>query len=207
MHSYDLFKGYFSPEKEQRLRISQLERKVSEKTIQLAQAQMQYIDLQQELAQTLPPLDNIEKSVRKFPVRNIASISQVKIDGIDMSSAVMERAKAEFRNKDYQLAIQSFKSMVEKYPGSVKVAEAHFFIAEGLFLLQKYPDCLEVIEKMMTQFPENELTGFIMLRMGQILQVKNRSEEAAEVFKTVADNFRSNYELKSQAEKLEKAVE
>ena len=207
MQSYMVFEKHFSPEKSQQKKIAKLERQITESKILLAQAQLQYADLQQELAEAMPPLQSIEKTVRKFPLRNIASVSQVKIEGIDLSGVIMERAKSEFRKKDYALAIQSFKNLIEKYPASVKVVEAYFFVAESLFLSQKYPDCLEVIDKMMVQFPEHELTGFIMLRMGQILQQKNRPDEAIEVFRTVEVNFKSNFELRDQAIKLAKAVE
>lgn len=207
MHSYQLFQLHFSPVEEQKHKISKLERQLSEKNILLAQSEAKYVDLQQELAQALPPLESIEKSVRKFPVRNVASISQTKIETMDLSSVIMERAKSEFRNKDYNLAIRSFREVIEKYPGSIKTTEAYFFIAESLFLTQKYPDCLDVVDKMMSQFPENELTGFIMLRMGQIMQMKNRPEEAAEVYRTVSNRFAQNHELKTQAERLEKTVE
>ena len=66
---------------------------------------------------------------------------------------------------------------------------------------------LDVIDQMMAQFPQHELTGFIMLRMGQILQIRNRVEEASEVYRLVGHNFPSNHELVSQAGVLAHGLE
>jgi hypothetical protein len=55
---------------------------------------------------------------------------------------------------------------------------------------------------MVTQFPDHELTGFILLRQGQILISRHRPEEAGEVFHLVKTKFSYNHELSSQADKL-----
>jgi TolA-binding protein len=87
------------------------------------------------------------------------------------------------------------------------VIQAYFFWAESLYMNHQQQECLDVVDQMMTQFPDHELTGFIMLRMGQILQERSRTEEAAEVFKVVRQNFAGNVELKTQADKLLRAIE
>ncbi len=82
------------------------------------------------------------------------------------------------------------------------VTQAYFFWAESLFLRGEQKACLDVIDQMIDLYPDHDLTGFIMLRMGQILQLRSRTEEASEVYRTVMQSFASNHELHSQAEKL-----
>jgi TolA-binding protein len=49
------------------------------------------------------------------------------------------------------------------------------------------------------------LTGFILLRMGQISQLNDQPTEAKEIYKTVLNTF-SDKKLKEQAQKLYEGV-
>ena len=87
------------------------------------------------------------------------------------------------------------------------IPEVLFFQAESLFLLSDYVESLKVMDQLMMQFPQNELTGFIMLRMAQIMQARNQNEKAAEVYSLIMDRFKSSRDLKQQAEKLLASLE
>ena len=56
-------------------------------------------------------------------------------------------------------------------------------------------------------YPDNELTGFIMLRMGQIFESRERKNEALEVYRVVMDNFKDSADLKTQAGMLARKLE
>ena len=64
----------------------------------------------------------------------------------------------------------------------------------------------EVIDEMVLQFPDHELTGFILLRLGQISEHNNQIEEAQEIYRTVANHFPQK-PLKQQALVLLKSLE
>lgn len=202
MQSYHLFQEFFSPEKNHLKQISTLKQTVEEKDLRIAELENQIFDYQQQVAATLPALKKIKKKPETLQLRSLASVSQKPIEAFQMSDLLAERARAEFRKGDYAGAAHSFSTLTQKFPTSPLAIQAYFFWAESLFLSQKHQECLDVIDQMMTQFPDHELTGFIMLRMGQILQTRSRAEEAEEVFRTVKKNFASNHELKVQAEKL-----
>lgn len=200
MQSYSAFQRYFSPVKEQSEEISALKRSLAVKKIELAKYQNEILDFQHSIAQ---------KSINSNG-RSIASVPSMKSSveySLDLSGMVLERAKAQFRSKEYSLAIESIKELLHKYPASASQVEAHFFLAESLFLSARGPECLDIIDKMMTQYPESDLTGFIMLRMGQILHKQGRNDEAAEVYHVVENSFEGNFELRQQAQKLGKALE
>jgi TolA-binding protein len=207
MQSYFMFQDYFSPHWDDLRRISELKREVEEKNLKIAELENQIVDFQQSVAAELPALRKIEKTPKTFQLRNLASVTQKPIDAFEMSGTLSEKARAEFRRGDFKAAAKSFARLTEKFPTSPVVVEAYFFWGESLYMSGRHQECLDVVDEMMTLFPDHELTGFLMLRMGQVLQARNRSEEAAEVFKVVGKNFASNHELKVQAEKLIQTVE
>lgn len=207
MQSYFLFERHFSPHKDDQKKIAELKEVIEEKNLRISQLENQLVDFQQEVAAQLPALKKISPTPKTFQLRSLASVTQKPLDAFDISGVLSEKARAEFRSGDFKNAAKSFASLTEKFPTSPVVIQAYFFWAESLYMSQQQQECLDVIEKMMTQFPEHELTGFIMLRMGQILQARSRTEEASEVFKLVSQNFASNHELKLQAEKLTKSVQ
>jgi TolA-binding protein len=207
MRAYSSFQNYFSPVTEQAHLISELQRELAVQKIQTASYQREVIDIQQQYALELPALDSLEKNQQNFRLRSIASVVQSPSQMMDLSPVILERAKSQFRNKEYDLAIGSLNELMSKYPGTPLQAEINFFLAESYFMLGRTEQTLGVVEKMMTQYPQNELTGFIMLRMGQILQKQQRHDEAAEVFRVVSRVFAFNQELKKQAQVLESAIE
>jgi TolA-binding protein len=207
MQGYFLFERHFSPHKEDQKKIAHLQEALEQKELHVAQLENQIVDFQQEVAVQLPALKKIDGTPRTFHLRSLASVTQKPLDGFEMSGPLSEKARAEFRRGDFKSAANSFSSLTQKFPTSPLVIQAYFFWAESLFMNQQQQECLDVIDQMMTQFPEHELTGFIMLRMGQILQNRSRTEEAAEVFRVVGKKFAFNHELKVQAEKLFKSIE
>ena len=104
------------------------------------------------------------------------------------------------------LLIQYFEKVIEKFPASVHVVESLFLTAESYFLLGQYPACLSVVEIMMEQFPESDLTGFILMRMAQIYNMRGETEQAIEVYRTIIRQFQHNG-LKAQANAALKELE
>lgn len=207
IQSYALFQNHFSPHKDDQKKIAELNNLLEKEKLQRILVQNQLSDYQQEIAANLPEFESIAKGSDQYQLRNLASVSQAPIDGFDLSKSLSERAKAEFREGQFDQAVKSFAELTKKYPSSPLVAESYFFMGESYFMLQKPQDCLDVVDKMMNHFPEHELTGFLMLRMGQILQSQGRSHEAKEVFSLVSEKFAYNHELKDQAKSLERSAE
>ncbi len=207
MQSYALFQNHFSPHKDDQKMISELKNSLEKEKLQRILTQNQLSDYQQQVAAQLPEFEEINKGSESYQLRNLASVSQAPIDGFDLSKTLSERAKAEFRDGKLDQAVKSFSLMIKKYPTSPLVPESYFFMGEAYFMMQNPQDCLDVVDKMMNHFPEHELTGFLMLRMGQILQSQGRSDEAREVFSLVSQKFAYNHELKDQARKLELSAE
>ena len=127
-------------------------------------------------------------------------------EALDLSPALYERAKKNFKSKNYDKAIEEFYKLLNQYPLSLYSIEARFFIAESYFLKKDYRSSIEEIEQMVTQFPHHDLTGFILLRLGQISESNNQVEEASEIYKMVTENFK-NEDLRKQAKKMIQNIE
>lgn len=207
MHSYHRFTEYFSPEKDLRMQVSRLEHDVSKEKLKLALAENQMRDIQYEIASVSPVLTQQLGLNQRAEVRKLASVAAKGNPPLDYSSALMDVAKKYFNEKNYEQAVRAFSQVISQYPASAHVIEAQFFLAESLFLTSKFSESLDVIERMMGQFPDSELTGFIMLRMGQIFEERGRKEDAILVYKTVQNAFSYNKSLLSQAETLESKVQ
>jgi TolA-binding protein len=206
MHSFHRFQNYFSPEKDLRRQISRMDADLARQKLQVALAENQLRDYQYQVAQVLPEQLSKAKNSEKYQLRSLASVSRKSFDAFDFSGGLMDEAKNKFNQKRYDQAIKTLKTLMDQYPASPRVIEAHFFMAESLYLLGKTQECLDVIEQMMAVFPDHELTGYIMLRMGQVLEERSRLDEATSVYETVQNSFADNKLLAQQAAQLEKNV-
>lgn len=206
MESYFIFQEHFSPLKENQEKISFLKKQVELEKLQVAELQAQMYDFEQQVALQVPALQQIEKSPKSLALRTLASVTQKPLNGFELSGILNQRGQSEFRNKEFSQAGKTFHTLIQKYPTSPLVIQAYFFWAESLYLSGQSQECLDVIDQMISLYPDQELTGFIMLRMGQLLQSRNRSGEAGEVYRTVLQSFASNAELRSQAQSLIQTV-
>jgi TolA-binding protein len=202
---YGVLVGHFNGHQKYEIQISALNKKVEKEQFNNSLLSYQLKDFQQTVAQALPDNKTLQA---KFEVSNLASAvrSPASESAIDLSPIIFERAKKYFTQQSYDKAIKEFNNLLDKYPLSSHGVEAHFFIAESYFLKKDFRNSLATIDDMVTQYPDNDLTGFILLRMGQISEINNQVDEASEVYKTVLKNFK-NEDLRKQARKLAQSVE
>ncbi|MGZ3772315.1 MAG: tetratricopeptide repeat protein [Bdellovibrio sp.] len=202
---YSIFVGYFDGHERYEKSLSSLQEQVDKEKLNNSLLTYQLNDFQQAVAQALPDEKQLQA---KYALRTLASVVRMpsSIETLDLSTAYYEKSKKFFVDKNYDKAIPEFYSLLEKYPLSKHIVEAHFFIAESYFLKNDFRNSLAEIDKMVTHYPDHDLTGFILLRMGQISEMNNQTQEAAEVYRAVLKNFK-NETLKKQAQMLVKNIE
>jgi TolA-binding protein len=96
--------------------------------------------------------------------------------------------------------------LLKSFPDSIHGPEARFLLVEGYFQSNDYEACIEVVEQMIRLYPESELTGFSLLRLAKIYERRDRIEDAAEIYRSISQNF-TQAELKRQAELSLRAVD
>lgn len=167
----------------------------------------QLAEYRQHVATLIPDVMKGMNEQEAYPLRQLASVSSGGGDviRIERASGIFEKAKVAFRDKDFEKSNQLLASLIARYPDSVHIAEAHFLLAEGQYQLKDYSAAINTIEKMVDLFPENELTGFALLRLGHIYELQDRVEDAGDIYKAVLANFKQP-DLVKQARMSLKAV-
>ncbi len=201
---YNKFVAYFGTHNELEVRVVELEKELEQQKAENKLLTYQLKDFQQAVAAMLP---EHQDKISSYTQKNLADAVRLPASDskIDLSSALMEKGKSFFSAGKYDKALGEFAKVKENYPLSAYSVEAQFFLAESYFLKTDYEKSLAAIADMVELYPENVLTGFILLRMGQISQLNDQPTEAKEIYKTVLNTF-SDKKLKEQAQKLYEGV-
>lgn len=148
-------------------------------------------DFKGQVAAVLPHELSQADAKNQYPLRQLASVvTQQGALQIERASGLLDNGKAKFRLGEFDESNSILYSLIAKYPESVHIAEAYFLLAEGQFQSKDYEASIATIEKMISLFPENELTGFALLRLGRIYEIQDRLEDASDIYKSVIANFK-----------------
>lgn len=207
--AHALIRETVSPAKVLSERLARVEKEKKEAELRERLATYQLLDFQQQVATLIPNALPKGKwdDPESYPLRRLASVVTSTDElVIERASGLFERAKKAFRDKKYGEANRLLENLIEDYPQSTHVIESHFLLAEGQFQLKEYEASIATVEKMVSVFPDSELTGFALLRLGRIFEVQERFEDAADIYRAVLANF-NGAELVKQAQSSLKAVE
>lgn len=188
------FKHYYSGIEEAKQEIKSLQEELVLQAELNSLYQFKFSEFKQEVASVL--VDYSPDKSLPFSTENkgreLASVLSVSVPEKAISGLVEERinrAADAFDEGNYALAIELSDGIVKDSPVSSNLIRAYFILAESLYQTRKFSESLEVTNKMMELFPEHDLTGFSMLRVGQILLTRQRQKDAAFTFRLVADTF------------------
>lgn len=202
--SYGEFAGHFNSGWELKRDVQVLNEKLNDSEFRVSLLQHQMKDLEQTVAGEIPK-GKLNKSDKMYDL-GLSLRAPASIEPLDFSAVVLERGKKYFTAGKYDVAGKEFEKLKNQFPSSAYQIQARFFLAESLYLQHDFKKCTEVIDEMVLQYPDHELTGFILLRLGQISEHNNQVEEAQEIYRTVATHF-SQKPLKEQALVLLKSLE
>lgn len=205
--SYATFVEYFQSGYEIKGQIHRLESKIKNLDTQKKVVENRLIDLEQTVAEVLPSQSKMIAD--RWDTRSVALSQQLRspasLHPINLSQAVFERGKKYFSQGKYNLAFREFENVREKYPTSDRVVESTFLMLESSFLLKDFKKTADLADFMVTQYPDNPLTGYGLMRLAQVSELNNQFDEAAALYRIVADNF-SDQKLKEQAVIFEKRI-
>lgn len=198
--SYRLFADHYSDEHELVKNISQLKQEKEREKLQTELVRAELEDFRGFAIKSLGQKQALAWEEKQWlhSARSPASVSVVSNE-VHSRTALMQ-AKKDFQNQQFTDSALKLKKLIDEYPLSRDIIETHFLLAESYYLSGQFEQSLDVIDQMMALFPDSELTGFIMLRMGQILERKNRRDEAIEVYQVVEEQFPKSRELQSQVD-------
>jgi TolA-binding protein len=198
-----------------RSEVSELKRSAQEEQLKAQLAQYQLEDYEQYVATVLPnefkayaaSSENLQ--ARLAPLRSLASIgphSAAADIQIERASSLYERGRQAFASKKFDESNEIFTKLLSLYPSSIHAPDSYFLLAEGQFQSNDFEDTIKTIGTMVSLFPENELTGFALIRLGKIFESQERLEDAVDVYKAVLKSY-PKVALQKQAQACLKAVQ
>jgi TolA-binding protein len=192
------------------LRVAKLERDVGQFRLAAELARYELMDWRQHVATLIPSaLEGARDDGTAFPLRTMASIAAGDVESrleIEPATSQFERAKSAFRENRFEVASEGFKALLETFPSTRYGVEARFLLSEAQFQKKDYDGAVDTIEGLVAHFPESEMTGFALLRLGQIFEIQDRREDAAEVYRAVLKTY-TNADLIAQSGRLLRAAE
>lgn len=206
--AHALFKEHLSPVRFLEAKLERAEREKRESDFRSQLAAYQLADYQQQVATLLPDvLKTLPANEKNYPLRQLASVVTSNDSlAIERASSLMEKGKGMFRKQEYGDSNRVFEDLINRYPDSVHIIEAHLLLAEGQYQLKEFEASVATIERMIDLFPESELTGFALLRLGAVFEAQDRLEDAGDIYKAILANFNES-ELQKQARASLKGVQ
>ena len=103
-------------------------------------------------------------------------------------------------------AIDGLRGLIRDHAYSAYINEAMFLIVESHFRLREYDAVTEWVNRMLEVYPESELTGYALIRLGKGYENRDRHDDAIEIYQTVLKVFPSR-DLASLARRSLRATE
>ena len=169
----------------------------------------QFAEFKQEVAYLLPESKEIEKT-QNMQLRGLASVLPMKrADKIylrESADTLIKSGKALIKQRDYAQGVKLLQRLLDHHPDSLHVIEAHYLIIEAYHQQGNHASVLKWTEKMVEIFPENLLTGYALLKAGQVYERDGRYSDAIDVYRTVVSAY-SDKGLVTRAQKAVKKLD
>lgn len=190
---YAEVREFYTPVKMYQNKISSLELKIKKERFEHLLTSYEFIDFRTHVATLLPEkIKEKGPGEKSYQLRNLASVVQKsENDNISIirGHRLFEDGKKFFRQKKYSEAVKAFSVLITRHSYSAHVPEALFLLAEASYVLRDYEDCNLYVNKLIDLFPDNELTGYAMIRLGKVFEEQQRFDNAIEIYQTVIKSF------------------
>jgi TolA-binding protein len=192
---YTELREFYSPAKRLSSEVHALEEKIREERFKRLLLSYEFQDFRNEVATVLPKAireNGGDEAEKTFPMRSLASVVQSRSNenlNIEKARIIFSKAKKYFRDKKYSEASSAFANLIKSHPYSADLPEAMFLLVESQYQLHHLDICISWINQMIELYPDNELTGYAMVRLGKIFESQERHEEALDIYRTVLKSF------------------
>ncbi|MEY4616678.1 MAG: hypothetical protein RJB66_1638 [Pseudomonadota bacterium] len=199
------FDRHFNGMKEARTEITHLKKSIERANVRTEVVQWRFDLFKQEVAKSAPSLMKMTPPESQQAVRGLASVVQAAPEEFLMLAqfeASIDDLRTLFEKQRFKEVIRKSKNILELNPVSSSLVVVYFMLAESYYQEHALEECFAIAQQMIQLFPEEEKTGYVLLRVGMFLKEKNRLEEAKNMFSLVAHAFEQNKELKNRSEKF-----
>lgn len=117
--------------------------------------------------------------------------------------AAYQRAFVMGLQRNYQGKIDALDKLMQAYPNSHYYDDALFEKSRSLVMLNRESDAVNVLNKLISEFPQSPLARQGGVQLGQLHYNANRYNQAVTAYKTVIQNFAGSEDARSALQALE----
>lgn len=162
--------------------------------------------LSMQLIQSLERKIEALREALQFSKTELSSII-MRIESISDTTGISSQdafnsAYLDFTKGDYDLAEMGFTAFSERYPYSMKIVDATFYLAESQFYQEKYNEALSNYSKLRLNYPMNEYQATILYRSGIAKHELGDPSGGNDFFRQVIEAYPESPEAQRAKEKL-----
>ena len=183
----------------------QAEKELEREKLRTQLLQLQFLEFQEEVAKSLPqPQKQMLAQNKDYGISKLRSSVRLpaSADKLQEDLWLFASAKTDFSNKNYRQASESLEKFLSAYPASPNALEARFLLMESYFQMGRFEECLEMVRLSLSHAPEHPISGYMLLRVGQIMEARRRPDEAKEIYQGIKRQFPGEKRLIEQAQRL-----
>jgi tol-pal system protein YbgF len=181
--------------------------KLGELSLQLIRISEELLVIKSASLTTLPiQEENIEKEQapeeKKMPEQEQKE-EALQPPPISLSpQEVYNMALSDYRNGNFDLAIDGFKIYREQFSESPLVDNAQYWIGECYFSQRKFEEAIEEFNNLILDYPNGDKVPAAYLKKGMSLQELGKKAEALSVFKLLISKYPLSEETKLAQQKI-----
>ena len=115
---------------------------------------------------------------------------------------LFQRAREDYQQGNYEVAIILFKQYLRQYPQSSQAGDAQYWIGESLYAQKEYNAAIVAFDEVIQEYPENESVPSATLKVGLSFANLNDKPNARFFLQQVQEKFPNSDDAQLATEKL-----
>lgn len=158
----------------------------------------QFKSLEEKTLQSLTSLENriaeLEKNLDQTPSQKL-SIKTTPL-------SLYEKGKNEVKDKKYRQAILSFQLLIERYPTSTLIDDAHYWIGETYFLLEDFKAAILEYDIIRKKYPQGTSVASALYNEAVCFEKLGSLKESRLLLEDLVSQFPGHPKSKMATQKL-----
>lgn len=197
---YKEVSDYFSDEKLVKMELHRIEKSLEQKEFEKQVVASQYDMFKIQTMAMLDGNESIKRSGLVYQNLKSALRAPASIKPLDMTDLRVEELRTAFREKNYSKSISLGEGLMKQKSLLVVKPEVLFFLSESYFLTQQYENAISRINELVRLYPEHIMTGYALLRLAQVSEKAEQTNEAEAIYKVIISQF-SDKNLEKEAKR------
>lgn len=106
------------------------------------------------------------------------------------------------RQREYQKAIDGFREFLKECPNNESADNAHYWIGESLYALEKYVDAIQEFQYLLDNYKGSENASRALYKLGRSQQELGKNADAKKSFQKLIDEYPETLEATQAKERL-----